>query len=103
MTPFWTPFFARRKNSEPVDLPLSARLTTVEVDMLAMQRALAQILTTVKSLQGKVYRGVQLGDTTENAAPTGPEGNDELETPSTMIPSKQELYARAANLRRPRQ
>lgn len=92
-----TSFFARfrRKSSRP--LRMSARLSSLENDLLDMRADLDGLKTPLRKLQGKVYRGVALGDTVEaDPAPTV----DVEELPVPMKPGKADLYARAAQLRR---
>jgi len=93
---FRPPFFARKKEIRAADLPAMSRISTLESDLLAVRGDLGKILTTVKTLQGKVYRGVQLGETADSAeeAPAAPVEQMALST------SKAELYQRAAQLRR---
>jgi len=95
----WTifrPFFAQKTENTPEDLPLSSRVSNVEIDLLNVSADLGKLLGTIKTLQGKVYRGVQLGDTTES-----PE-----EVPAAHVEqvgfsqTKQDLYEKAARLRR---
>ena len=82
------------------DLPLQTRVSTLESEMLSLHQSAERTYGVVKKLQGKVYRGVALGDTTE-AAPTPsvdvvPEGNEVI----PMSDAKADLYRRAAELRR---
>jgi len=95
-----TPFFARFFKSEPEDLPLSARIATVEGELLEVQTLLGKLLGTVKTLQGKVYRGVQLGETSsEHTDDPGPDLPRLEVGPGGMSGGKQDLYERAARLR----
>jgi len=97
-TSFWTSFYPQTDKSDTQDLPLSARLTTLEGDMLTMRAAVDALHTSNRKLSGKVYRGVALGDTTEANPPAeGPELVPEHREPAG---SKQSLYQRAAQLRR---
>jgi len=99
MTPFWTPFLPRRKKSSPSDLPLQARVSTLESEMLVVLQSSERTYGVVKKLQGKVYRGVQLGDTVDaDPAPTVEAAGEDQ--PAAMSPSKADLYKRAAQLRR---
>jgi len=101
ITSFLTSFLPQRRPREPQDLPLPARIASVESDMLSMQIAVDSLQTALRKLSGKVYRGIALGDTTEVAA--APDG--EMEPPQLMqnhVQSKADLYARAAQLRVPR-
>jgi len=91
---FWTPFFARKKETAREDLPLQARVSTLDSEMLGMRADLDKVLTTVKRLQGKVYRGVQLGETAE--AVTEAPGAAEV---APDLFEKADLYRRAAQLR----
>lgn len=100
MAPFWTPFRPRKKSPEPEDLPLSARVASVEGELLELRASIDRTYTAVKRIQGKVYRGVQLGETVdavpaELAAPH-PEEVDMHAAPTS---SKRDLYRRAAQLR----
>jgi len=98
MSGFWTSFLPRRRETTPDPLPLQARVATLESEMLSMRESSERTYGTIKKLQGKVYRGVALGDTTE-AAPT-PTEDVVSETHQVMPLSKQDLYRRAAELRR---
>jgi len=98
MAGFWTSFLPRKREIPADPLPLSARVATLESEMLSMRESSERTYGTIKKLQGKVYRGVALGDTTE-AAPAAPESPDP-EVHQIMRPSKAELYKRAAELRR---
>jgi len=104
MTSFFTSFFARRKTPAPSDLPLQTRVATLEGEMLQLQQLQDRTHQTVKSLSGKVYRGIALGTTTKapEDAPTAPEEVAENDvTPTIPFSSgKAELYQRAARLRR---
>jgi len=93
-----TSFFRSFRTSTPEeDLPLSARVTTLEDDMLEMRAHSDRMFTTVRKLQGKVYRGVSLGDTKDQNLEEAPPGPNEV---MGMSPTKTELYQRAAELRR---
>ena len=100
MSSFWTSFFSRRKAPDPLALPLSARVSTLEGEMLHMHQSAERTYGVLKKLQGKVYRGIALGDTTEPEK-SDPEASEELVPPQPPMRSmKQELYRRAGELRR---
>jgi len=85
--------------STPIeDLPLSARIALLEGDMLQLHAQSDSMHTSLRKLQGKVYRGVSLGDTVEAAKPPADGGG--LEGNSVEVStSKAELYRRASQLR----
>jgi len=97
--PFWTPFLPRKKKDAPEDLPLSTRVASLEGQMLSVLESSERTYGVVKKLQGKVYRGVQLGDTVD-AAPAAP-ANAETPMEQMALPSssKLELYRAAARLK----
>jgi len=99
-TSILTSFLPQRRTREPDPLPLQTRVATLESEMLSLHQSAERTYGVVKKLQGKVYRGVALGDTVEAApAPTV----DVVSEPDGVIPmsdGKQELYRRAAELRR---
>jgi len=102
MKPFWTSFLPRFRKSEPEPLPLSTRVATLESEMLSMSQSAERTYGVVKKLQGKVYRGVALGDTVD-AAPKPTVDVENIETSNgleIMSPGKADLYKRAALLRR---
>ena len=80
---------------------MHTRLAQLEGDLLAMRAQIDSIHTTTRRLQGKVYKGVQLGDTVDAVEPPG---NGDSVPNSTGNPhdlsQKSELYRRAAKLRR---
>lgn len=82
-----------------VDMPVLSRLADLESDMLEVRRATEKYYTSLRKLQGKVYRGVALGETTE--AVTGdPPDVEELQGSLPFKPiDKSDLYKRAAALR----
>jgi len=92
---FWGP--AKREN-----LPLSARVSSLEAELLSLRALMDKMFTTTKRLQGKVYRGVSLGETTDETPPEGEATPDAPPPPgNSHVPfSKTDLYARAAELRR---
>jgi len=101
MTMFWTPFWPRFRKSDPDPLPLSARVASLEGDMLELREQGERQYGVLKKLTGKVYRGIQLGDTVDAGATVPADGNGEdLAPPPQFSTSKRELYQRAANLRR---
>jgi len=99
-TSILTSFLPQRRTRDPEPLPLQTRVATLESEMLSLHQSAERTYGVVKKLQGKIYRGVALGDTTE-AAPAAsvdvvPEGNEVI----PMSDAKAELYRRAAELRR---
>jgi len=96
MPSFWTPFLPRIFKSSPERLRLSARVSTLEGDMLEVRQQADKSYGVLKSLQGKMYRGVQLGETVQPSEETPPP----VMEPVGFSPSKQALYERAAQLRR---
>jgi len=98
MSGFWTSFLPRRREKVDGPLPLQARVATLESEMLSMRESSERTYGTIRKLQGKVYRGVALGDTTE-AAPAPPESPDP-EVHQVIPLSKADLYRRASELRR---
>jgi len=96
---FWTSFLARFSQNDTQDLPLSARVVTLEGDMLAMRAAVDKNQSTLRRMSGKVYRGVALGDTADTNPAPPPEGPELVpEHPDAV--GKASLYQRAAQLRR---
>jgi len=75
---------------------MSSRLDTLEGDMLGVRAALDGLQTTLRKLQGKIYRGVALGDTVDEVAHASPELVHETYEPT----SKASLYEKASHLRR---
>jgi len=84
------------KAKEPESLPLSVRITQLEGDMLAVRATVDSMQTTTRKLQGKVYRGVPLGDTVD--ADPKPDQEEPVAPPVNVF-EKGELYRRAAQLR----
>jgi len=82
-----------RTSNDPDPLPLLARFAQMEGDMLQVRAQLDSMHGSLRKLQGKVYRGVSLGETVEKEAPPGEPG------PPPDIFEKGELYRRAAALR----
>jgi len=101
VTSFFTSFLPQRRPREPKDLPLPARIASLESDVLSMQIAVDSLQTSLRKLSGKVYRGIALGDTTEAAA-APVEGEPPPQLMTNHVQSKAGLYARAAQLRMPR-
>jgi len=91
-------FFAwfRRKSTRP--LRMQARVSSLEIDLLDLRADLEGIKAPIRKLQGKIYRGVALGDTVEAAPAASSEPENPGEPP--MSRNKADLYARAALLRR---
>jgi len=99
MTSFWTSFLPRWRKRSSDDLPLSSRLSTLESEMLDMRAQADAMYSIVRKLQGKVYRGVPLGDTVD-VDPADTEKDSEPDQPFDGQPqSKADLYKRAAELR----
>ena len=96
MAGFWTSFLPRKKGSEPDPLPLQARLATLESEVLGLRELGDRHYTSLRKLQGKVYRGVALGDTTEALEEQAPDAME----PVGFAPSKAALYEKAAKLRK---
>jgi len=86
-----------RTSKPKEDLPMSARVAQVEGDVLAVHAQLDSMHTSLRKLQGKVYRGISLGETVEPEKPPADpmEGNAVDQSYS----SKSDLYQRAARLR----
>jgi len=81
------------------DLPMSSRVAQMEGDMLAMRSQLDAMHGSLRKLQGKIYRGVSLGDTVEKETPPE-EQHDAAAAPGIeMFAEKSTLYKRAAQLR----
>jgi len=94
----WTSFFRSfRPSTEEVPLSMSARLATLESELLSVRATQDHTLTICRKLQGKVYRGVSLGDTVD--AEPQQEGPPQPDVSIGFTPEKQELYERAARLR----
>ena len=98
-TSFWTSIIPRWINTSDRDLPLRARVATLEGDVLEMRTLAERQYTQLRKLSGKVYRGVALGDTTE-AVREPPEADEAPVEQVVLSPNKAELYQRAAQLRR---
>jgi len=87
-------------SSPKEDLPLSSRVSTLEIEMLEVRAYADRMFTTVKKLQGKVYRGVSLGDTVDETPPAEPIPQPEIGHGSQPdLFEKADLYRRAAQLR----
>jgi len=82
------------------DLPLSSRIATLEGDVLGLRAQVDSIHTTTRKLQGKVYRGIPLGLTTEDK-PKDPEPEEMKPNEPEPMPfrSKSDLYRAASYLR----
>ena len=85
--------------AEDPHLPVSARVTSLEIDLLDVRRQIDSMHGTLRKLGGKVYRGVPLGDTVEADEPEGNGKVPETAEPAPMVTEKAELYRRAAQLR----
>jgi len=85
-----------RTSKDPEDLPLLARFAQMEGDMLQVRAQCDSMHGSLRKLQGKIYRGVSLGETVEKETPPAPE---EGPTVQRDIFEKADLYARAAQLR----
>jgi len=83
-----------RTSTDPNDLPLQARFAQVEGDLLNVRAQLDAMQGSLRKLQGKIYRGVSLGDTVESAEPPT---NDSPAHPE--VREKAALYRAAAQLR----
>ena len=83
-----------RTSTNPEDLPLSARFAQVEGDMLNVRAQLDAMHGSLRKLQGKIYRGVSLGDTVESAEPPADDNPTHPE-----VREKAALYRAAAQLR----
>ena len=86
-----------RTSERPEDLPLSSRVASLEGDLLAVRANLDAMQGSLRKLQGKIYRGVSLGDTVEVATP--PEVAGEPSPAPTNVFEKASLYRAAAQLR----
>jgi len=82
-----------RTSEAPEDLPLSARVAQLEGDLLQVRAQCDAMHGSLRKLQGKIYRGVSLGETVEKEAPPGEEG------PPPDVFEKATLYRQAAKLR----
>lgn len=89
-----------RTSTNPADLPLSARIATLEGELLHVHAQLDTMHGSLKKLSGKIYRGVSLGDTVEAAKPPVEDGGP-FPDPLTKIDvfEKAALYRAAAQLR----
>jgi len=88
-----------RTSTAAEDLPLSSRMLSMETDMLAVHAQLDAMHTMLRKLQGKVYRGVSLGETVDAAKPPGEPGMEAGNLVQEVAVSKSDLYKRAAQLR----
>jgi len=86
-----------RTSTDPRDLPLSSRLSTLEGDMLGVRAQLDAMHGSLRKLQGKIYRGVALGETVEKEGP--PNAPDNPPGAAEVSYDKADLYRRAAQLR----
>jgi len=80
------------------DLPLSARVSQLESDLLNVHAQADAMHSGLRKLQGKVYRGVSLGETVD----ANPEPPTEAEAPESVpanVFEKASLYKAAAQLR----
>jgi len=80
-------------------LPMSARIATLEGDMYEVRHEIDSVQTAMRKLSGKVYRGISLGDTVD-AMPVGQLPEPDIGPGTGTLPSKADLYERAAQLRR---
>ena len=99
MSGFWTSFLPQKKASEPDPLPLQARVATLESEVLGLRELGDRHYTSLRKLQGKVYRGVALGDTKEDLEEQAPDAVSVVE-PVGFSPKKAALYQQAAQLRK---
>ena len=89
-----------RPSTPAEDLPLSSRMLTMETDMLSVHAQLDAMHTMLRKLQGKVYRGVSLGETHDAVEPVVEPGLATGDTGPQNPFSKGDLYKRAAAVRR---
>jgi len=79
---------------------LSSRVATLEGDLLAVRAQVDSIHTTTRKLQGKVYRGVPLGDTVDAVKPkVDADAVPDSAGNGADIFDKAALYRQAAQLR----
>jgi len=95
LTSFLTSLIPRRAEPEPPPLSLQARVATLESEVLGLRELGDRHYTSLRKLQGKVYRGVALGDTKDVEEQVPPQPVE----PVGFSPSKQELYQQAARIR----
>jgi len=86
-----------RTSTAPEDLPLSARVAQLEGDLLSVRAQLDGMHGSLRKLQGKIYRGVSLGETVETDKPP----NESVDRPVDRgdVFEKALLYRQAAQLR----
>lgn len=82
-----------RREKAPEDLPMSARVSTLESDMLQMRASVESLHTVTKRVQGKLYRSIQTGDV-EDVSQAPP-----IQEAQPTSRDKADLYAAAARLR----
>jgi len=92
----FTSFLPRFLRPSRSPLRVSARLASLEGELFDLRAELDGLKTPLRKLQGKVYRGVALGDTVEAVTEDSPPPVE----PVQFSHSKIELYRRAAELRR---
>jgi len=84
-----------RTSTAPEDLPLSSRVAQMEGDLLQVRAQVDSMHGSLRKLQGKIYRGVSLGETVEKETPL----RDDDPTQLNVFGEKADLYRRAAQLR----
>jgi len=85
-----------RTSTAPEDLPLSARVAQLEGDLLHVRAQSDAMHGSLRKLQGKIYRGVSLGETVEKEVPDAAAG---VEQHVGDVFEKAALYRRAAEIR----
>ena len=86
-----------RTSTAPEDLPLLARFAQMEGDLLQVRAQTDSMHGSLRKLQGKIYRGVSLGETVEPDKP--PDDGHPAPPENPGVFSKAALYQRAAQLR----
>jgi len=89
-----------RRFSAPKDLPMSARVATLEVDMLSLRADVEKLHAITHRVQGKVYKSISDGDIKdESKGPLEVKPDETNGGLDIMSPGKADLYRRAAQLR----
>jgi len=88
-----------RTSTAPKDLPLSSRVSTLEGDLLSVRAQLDGMHGSLRKLQGKIYRGISLGETVEKEAPPNDEAQPAHAPGQSDMFEKAALYRAAAQLR----
>jgi len=91
----------RTPADNPEDMHLWARIDALEADMQSVRSSINSTHSSMRRMSGKVYRGVQLGDTV-NAEPEPPTDAEINAEPNGIeyANSKAALYTAAEHLRR---